>query len=91
MIQSILWTAFEFLVNRGSALRRHWRSVLAATTMTIALTRSVIWVAKAMGSAASVDQALNLVGLGEYVLPFETWFDDTMTAALGWVLRLFGG
>ena len=91
MLQNILWTAFEFVVTRGSALRRHWRSVLAATTMTIAFTRSVIWVAKAIGSAASVDQALNLVGLGQYVLPFEIWFDETMTAALGWVLRLFGG
>ncbi len=84
LLQDVLWSAFAFVLRWASTAKRHWRRIVATTTMTIAVVRGIIWVAKAVASAGTVDTALNLVGLGEYVKPFE----DAVDSVLQWGLSL---
>ena len=88
LVQDALWVAFRGTVNAGRTVARHWRRVVAATTMGIAIARAVIWIAKAIGSAASVDTALNLVGLGEYVAPFEQAVDSAIATVVAIILTV---
>ena len=88
LVQDALWVAFRGTVNAGRTVARHWRRVVAATTMGIAIARAVIWIAKAIGSAASVDTALNLVGLGEYVAPFEEAVDHVLATVVAIILTV---
>ena len=84
LLQDVLWSAFAFVLRWASTARRHWRRIVATTTMTIAVVRGIIWVAKAVASAGTVDTALNLIGLGEYVRPFE----DAVDSVVHWALSL---
>ena len=88
LVQDAIWIAFTASLAWARSAGRHWRRIVAATTMTIAITRGVIWFAKAIGSAASVDQALNLVGLGEYVLPFEQAVDHVLATVVAIILTV---
>ena len=88
LVQDALWVAFRGTVNAGRTGARHWRRIVAATTMGIALARAVIWIAKAIGSAASVDTALTLVGLGEYVAPFEQAVDSAIATVVAIILTV---
>ena len=88
LVQDALWVAFRGTVNAGRTAARHWRRIVAATTMGIAIARAVIWIAKAIGSAASVDTALNLVGLGEYVRPFEEAVDSAIATVVAVILTV---
>ena len=88
LVQDAIWIAFQASLAWMRSGARHWRRIVAATTMTIAITRGVIWFAKAIGSAASVDQALNLVGLGEYVLPFEQAVDSAIATVVAIILTV---
>lgn len=84
LLQDATWMAFQASVNSGRAVGRHWRRIVAATTMGIAIARAGIWIAKALASAGTVDTALNLIGLGEYVRPFE----DAVDHVIGTVVAL---
>ena len=53
-----------------------------------AIVRGVIWVAKAIASAGTVDTALNLIGLGEYVRPFEDGVDSIISSIVTVVLTV---
>jgi len=88
VIQSALWFAFRGVLACGSALRRHWRRVIAATTMGIAIVRALIWIAKALASAGTVDAFLNLIGLGEYVAPFEQAVDHVIGTVVAIILTV---
>ena len=88
MIQSALWVAFRGVLACGSTLRRHWRRVIAATTMGIAIVRALIWIAKALASAGTVDTALNLIGLGEYVRPFEDAVDSVLATVVAIIVTV---
>ena len=86
LVQDALWVAFRATVNAGRTIARHWRRVVAATTMGIACARAVIWIAKAIASAGTVDTALNLIGLGEYVRPFEDSVDNVLATVVAIIL-----
>lgn len=63
---------FPFLVK---SCIQHWKRIVATTATVLAGLRIVIWIAKAIASAGTVDTALNLIGLGEYVKPYEDFVD----------------
>ena len=88
MIQSALWVAFRGVLACVSTFRRRWRRVIAATTMGIAIVRVVIWIAKAVASASTVDTALNLIGLGEYVRPFEDAVDMVLATVVSVIVTV---
>ena len=88
LVQEALWVAFRSTINAGRAVGRHWRRVVAATTMGIACARAVIWIAKAIASAGTVDSALTLIGLGEYVEPFETAVDSVIGTVVAVILTV---
>jgi hypothetical protein len=46
----------------------------------------VIWVAKAVASASTVDGLLSLLGLGEYVRPFEQAVDNVIATVVAIIL-----
>ena len=76
------------MMRAFAAARRHWRRMLAATTMGIAVVRGAIWIAKAVASASTVDTALNLIGLGEYVRPFEDAVDSVVATVVALILTV---
>ena len=88
MVQSALWVAFRGVLACVSTFRRRWRRVIAATTMGIAIARAVIWVAKAVASAGTVDALLNLIGLGAYVAPFEEAVDHVIATVVAIILTV---
>jgi uncharacterized membrane protein YccC len=56
--------------------------------MGIAMARGTLWVAKAIASAGTVDTALNLLGLGEYVAPFEQAVDNVVGTVVSAILTV---
>ena len=66
----------------------HWRRILAVITGGIAIARGVIWIAKAVASAGTVDALLNLVGLSEYVRPFEQAVDNVIATVVAIILTV---
>ena len=76
------------MMRAFKAVQRHWRRMLAATTMGIAVVRAAIWIAKAVASASTVDTALNLIGLGEYVRPFEDAVDGVVATVVAIILTV---
>jgi len=50
--------------------------------------RAVIWVAKAVASASTVDAFLNLIGLGEYVAPFEQAVDNVIATVVAIIMTV---
>jgi hypothetical protein len=86
LVQDAIWIAFTASIAWTRSGARHWRRIVAATTMGIAIARAVIWVAKAVASASTVDAALNLVGLGEYVAPFEAAVDNVIATVVAIIL-----
>ena len=88
LVQDAIWIAFTASLAWARSGARHWRRIVAATTMTIAIARGVIWVAKAVASASTVDAALNLVGLGEYVAPFEAAVDSAIATVVAVILTV---
>lgn len=76
------------MMRAFKAVQRHWRRMLAATTMGIAVVRGAIWIAKAVASASTVDTALNLIGLGEYVKPFEDAVDSVVATVVAVILTV---
>lgn len=88
LVQDALWIAFRSTINAGRAVGRHWRRIVAVTTMGIAIARAVIWVAKAVASASTVDAFLNLIGLGEYARPFEDAVDSVVATVVAILLTV---
>jgi len=56
--------------------------------MGIAIVRALIWIAKALASAGTVDAFLNLIGLGEYVAPFEQAVDHVIGTVVAIILTV---
>jgi len=88
LVQDALWIAFSASLAWMRSGVRHWRRIVAVTTMGIAIARAVIWVAKAVASASSVDAVLNLIGLGEYVAPFEEAVDNVIATVVAIILTV---
>jgi len=88
LVQDAIWIAFSASLAWMRSGARHWRRVVAATTMTIAIVRAVIWVAKAVASASTVDAFLNLIGLGEYVAPFEQAVDNVIATVVAIIMTV---
>ena len=88
LVQDALWIAFSASLAWMRSAGRHWRRVVAVTTMGIAIARAVIWIAKAVASAGTVDGLLNLVGLGEYVAPFEQAVDSVIGTVVAIILTV---
>ena len=86
LLQDAAWIAFQASLAWMRFAARHWRRIVTATTMGIAIARGVIWIAKAVASAGSVDTALNLIGLGEYVAPFENAVDSAIATVVAIML-----
>jgi len=86
LVQDAVWIAFTVSLAWARSAGRHWRRVVAVTTMAIAIVRAVIWVAKAVASAGTVDAFLNLIGLGEYVAPFEQAVDSVIGTVVAIIL-----
>jgi hypothetical protein len=88
LLQDAAWIIFRASLQFGRSAGRHWRRIAAATTMGIAVARGAIWVAKAIASAGTVDTALSLVGLGEYVAPFEQAVDSVVATVVAAILTV---
>jgi len=88
LVQDAIWIAFTASIAWTRSAGRHWRRVVAVTTMGIAIARAVIWVAKAVASAGTVDAFLNLIGLGEYVAPFEQGVDNVIATVVAIILTV---
>jgi len=86
LVQDALWIAFTASLAWMRSAGRHWRRVVAVTTMGIAIARAVIWIAKAVASAGTVDAFLNLIGLGAYVQPFEQAVDSALATVVAIIL-----
>jgi len=86
LVQDALWIAFSAALAWMRSAGRHWRRVVAVTTMGIAIARAVIWIAKAVASAGTVDAFLNLIGLGEYVRPLEDAVDSALATVVAIIL-----
>jgi len=86
LVQDALWIAFTASLAWARSAGRHWRRIVAVTTMGIAIARAVIWIAKAVASAGTVDGLLNLVGLGAYVQPFEQAVDSALATVVAIIL-----
>lgn len=88
LVQDALWIAFTVSLAWMRSAGRHWRRIVAATTMGIAIARGVIWVAKAVASAGTVDGLLSLIGLGEYVRPFEQGVDNVIATVVAIIMTV---
>ena len=88
LVQDAIWIAFSATLAWTRSAGRHWRRVVAVTTMGIAIARGVIWVAKAVASASTVDAFLNLIGLGEYVAPFEQAVDNVIAIVVAIIMTV---
>jgi len=88
LVQDALWIAFTASLAWARSAGRHWRRIVAVTTMAIAIVRGVIWVAKAVASAGTVDAFLNLIGLSAYVQPFEQAVDSVIGTVVAIILTV---
>ena len=88
LVQDALWIAFTASLAWMRSAGRHWRRIVAVTTMGIAIVRAVIWIAKAVASAGTVDAFLNLIGLGEYVAPFEQGVDNVIATVVAIIMTV---
>ena len=88
LLQDAAWIAFQASLAWMRSGARHWRRIVAVTTMGIAIARGVIWIAKAVASAGTVDALLNLVGLSEYVRPFEEAVDHVLATVVAMVMTV---
>jgi hypothetical protein len=88
LVQDVIWIAFTASIAWTRSAGRHWRRIVAATTMGIAIARAVIWVAKAVASAGTVDAFLSLIGLGAYVAPFEQAVDHVIGTVVAIILTV---
>ena len=88
LVQDAIWIAFSASLAWMRSGARHWRRVVAVTTMGIAIARGVIWVAKAVASAGTVDAFLTLIGLGAYVAPFEQAVDQVLATVVSLVMTV---
>ena len=88
LLQDALWIAFTASLAWMRSGARHWRRVVAVITGGIAIARGVIWIAKAVASASTVDALLNLVGLSEYVRPFEEAVDSAIATVVAIILTV---
>jgi hypothetical protein len=86
LVQDAIWIAFSASLAWARSGARHWRRIIAIVTGGIAIVRAVIWVAKAVASAGTVDALLNLIGLGEYVRPFEAAVDSAIATVVAIIL-----
>ena len=86
LVQDAIWIAFTASLAWMRSGARHWRRVVAVITGGIAIARAVIWIAKAVASAGTVDALLNLIGLGEYVAPFEEAVDSVVATVVAIIL-----
>lgn len=86
LLQDVLFLGFKTVLRWASTAKRRWRQIVAATTMAVAALRVVIWLAKAIASAGTVDTAANLIGLGEYVRPFEEAVDGMANVVIDAVI-----
>ena len=86
LVQDAIWIAFTASLAWMRSGARHWRRILAVITGGIAIARGVIWIAKAVASASTVDALLNLVGLSEYVRPFEEAVDSAIATVVAIIL-----
>ena len=86
LVQDAIWIAFTASLAWMRSGARHWRRVVAVITGGIAIARGVIWIAKAVASASTVDALLNLVGLSEYVRPFEEAVDSAIATVVAIIL-----
>ena len=88
LVQDAIWIAFQASLAWMRSGARHWRRVVAVITGGIAIARAVIWIAKAVASAGTVDALLNLIGLGEYVAPFEQAVDSAIATVVAVILTV---
>ena len=88
LLQDVAWIAFQASLAWMRSGARHWRRILAVITGGIAIARAVIWIAKAVASAGTVDALLNLVGLSEYVRPFEQAVDNVIATVVAIVMTV---
>ena len=88
LLQDVAWIAFKASLAWMRSGARHWRRILAVITGGIAIARAVIWIAKAVASAGTVDALLNLVGLSEYVRPFEQAVDNVIATVVAIVMTV---
>ena len=87
LLQDAAWIAFQASLAWMRSGARHWRRILAVITGGIAIARAVIWIAKAVASATTVDALLNL-GLSEYVRPFEDAVDHVLATVVAIILTV---
>ena len=88
LVQDAIWIAFTASLAWMRSGARHWRRIVAVITGGIAIARGVIWIAKAVASAGTVDALLNLVGLSEYVRPFEQAVDNVIATVVAIILTV---
>ena len=88
LLQDAIWIAFTASLAWMRSGARHWRRIVAVITGGIAIARGVIWIAKAVASAGTVDALLNLVGLSEYVRPFEEAVDSAIATVVAIILTV---
>ena len=88
LVQDAIWIAFTASLAWMRSGARHWRRIVAVITGGIAIARGVIWIAKAVASASTVDALLNLVGLSEYVRPFEDAVDNVIATVVAIILTV---
>jgi len=83
LAESLLWHSFRAILAIPGRMARHWRKAVATATLGLAIARVLIWIARAIATTGTVDQAAHLVGLDEYVAPFEQAFDKAVLVVLG--------
>ena len=88
LLQDALWIAFTASLAWMRSGARHWRRIVAVFTGGIAIARAVIWIAKAVASAGTVDAFLNLIGLSKYVRPFEQAVDSVIATVVAIILTV---
>jgi hypothetical protein len=88
LVQDAIWIAFTASLAWARSAGRHWRRIIAIVTGGIAIVRAVIWIAKAVASAGTVDALLNLIGLGAYVQPFEEAVDSALATVVAIILTV---
>ena len=79
----LLWHSFRAILAIPGRMARHWRKAVATATLGLAIARVLIWIARAIATTGTVDQAAHLVGLEDYVAPFEQAFDEAVLVVLG--------
>ena len=86
LAKTVAWQSFRLVLALPGRLARRWKRVIAAATMGVGVARAIIWIAKAIASAGTVDQALVFVGLEDYVRPFE----EAVDTAIAMLLAILG-